>query len=157
MTTRKVPELLVPCISHDGALPAYANPGDSGFDISAAIPMPINLWPGHRKAIPTGLRVAVPEGWELQIRSRSGMSLNHGVVVANSPGTIDSGFRGEIKVILHNVDSHKPFLINPGDRIAQGVLAPIIKAMFVLVESLDETVRGEGGFGSSGIAGVVSE
>ena len=135
----------------DGSIPSYANPGDAGADLKASIPMSVTLWPGQRKAIPTGLRVAIPEGYELQIRSRSGLSLNHGVIVANAPGTIDPGYRGEIKVILHNTDAHKPFTVEPGARIAQAVLAPVIQANFIPVSELDATPRGDNGFGSSGI------
>lgn len=142
--------LSIACQAMDGSIPVYANPGDAGADLKASLPMSVTLWPGQRKAIPTGLRVAIPEGYELQIRSRSGLSLNHGVVVANAPGTIDPGFRGEIKVILQNTDEHKPFKIEPGMRIAQAVLAPVVQAIFTPVNELDETERGVNGFGSSG-------
>lgn len=148
MTVRS---LSIACQAMDGSIPSYANPGDAGADLKASIPMSVTLWPGQRKAIPTGLRVAIPEGYELQIRSRSGLSLNHGVIVANAPGTIDPGYRGEIKVILHNTDAHKPFTVEPGARIAQAVLAPVIQANFIPVTELDATPRGDNGFGSSGI------
>jgi dUTP pyrophosphatase len=144
--------LRIPCqVTDHSLLPEYAHPHDAGADLKASIPMSISLWPGQRKAIPTGLSVAIPEGYELQIRSRSGLSLNHGIVVANSPGTIDPGYRGEIKVILQNTDDHKPFTIEPGARIAQAVLVPVLQAIFEPVNSLERSVRGENGFGSSGI------
>jgi len=131
-------------------LPHYAHPGDAGADICAAVTQNETLWPGERRAIPTGLRVRVPTGYEMQIRSRSGLSLK-GIVVANAPGTIDSGFRGEVKVILHNAGD-QPFVIEPGMRIAQAVFAPVMQAVFLLRDDLDETARGEGGFGSTGVA-----
>lgn len=137
-------------IHRHGYMPEYMHPGDAGCDFQAALNMPIRLWPGERKLIPTGIRMAIPEGYELQIRSRSGLSLKHGVIVANAPGTIDAGYRGEIGIILQNL-GEEPFSIEPGDRIAQGVLAPVIRAEFVQVDSLGGTVRGDGGFGSSGV------
>lgn len=134
-----------------GRIPEYAHPGDAGFDFRAAIDAPIRLWPGERKMIPTGLRMAIPDGYEVQVRSRSGLSYKNGVVVANAPGTIDSGFRGEVCVILQNLGDG-PFPIEPGDRIAQGVLAPVVRAEFVEADTLDDSQRGEGGFGSTGVA-----
>jgi len=133
-----------------GKIPEYAHPGDAGFDFQAAIDAPIRLWPGERKLIPTGLRMAIPEGYEVQVRSRSGLSYKNGVVVANAPGTIDSGYRGEVCVILQNLGSD-PFPIEPGDRIAQGVLAPVVRAQFVEADNLDDSQRGDGGFGSTGV------
>jgi dUTP pyrophosphatase len=134
-----------------GKIPAYAHPGDAGFDFQAAIDAPIRIWPGERKMIPTGLRMAIPDGYEVQVRSRSGLSYKHGVVVANAPGTLDSGFRGEVCVILQNLGDG-PFPIEPGDRIAQGVLAPVMQAAFVEADTLGESQRGDGGFGSTGVA-----
>ena len=135
--------------SESSLVPSYAYPGDAGCDLCSAEKHTISLWPGERKLIGTGLRFAIPDGFEMQVRSRSGMTLTHGVVVSNSPGTVDSRFRGEVKVILHNV-SDKEFRVEPGMRIAQAVFAPVVQAQFVQVEELDGTERGEGGFGSSG-------
>lgn len=132
-----------------GIIPTYAYPGDAGCDLCSAESHTVTIWPGERKLVSTGLRVAVPDGYEMQIRSRSGMTFTHGVVVANAPGTVDSKFRGEVKVILHNV-SDKRFDVEPGMRVAQAVFAPVVQAQFMRVDSLDETRRGEGGFGSSG-------
>lgn len=141
----------VPVVLHETAqLPAYANPGDSGADLYANNPRPVVLYSLERKLIPTGLRVAIPTGYELQIRSRSGMVLINGIMVANAPATIDAGFRGEVKVILFNAGD-RPFTIEPGMRIAQAVLAPVIQAQFQIVSDLDATERGDGSFGSSGV------
>jgi dUTP pyrophosphatase len=139
-------------IKLDGSakIPEYANIGDSGADLYAAVPNDVLLFPDERMAVPTGLRVALPHGFELQVRSRSGLALNYGIVVANSPGTVDSGYRGEIKVILINLGD-EPFIIKPGMRIAQAVLAPVARAEFVIVDELPESDRGDGGFGSSGL------
>ncbi len=133
------------------ALPRYETEGSAGMDLKAATDEgnPIILSPGKRIAIPTGLKMAIPIGWELQIRPRSGLALKDGVTVLNSPGTIDSDFRGEIHVILKN-QGEVPFSINRGDRIAQVVLNQVEQAEFEVVEALDETVRGEGSFGSTG-------
>lgn len=143
-------EIDIPILLDDHAtIPAYAHPGDAGADLTAAIKSPIILYSMERKAIPTGISVAVPDGYELQVRSRSGLALNAGVIVANSPGCVDSGFRGEVKVILINLGD-KPYTIEPGMRIAQAVISPVTRAVFRTVAQLDETVRGTGGFGSSG-------
>lgn len=133
----------------DLPLPSYETPGAAGMDIRAAVNMGV-MQPGERGMIPTGFAVAVPEGFELQVRPRSGHAAKRGVTVLNTPGTIDSDYRGEIKVILIN-HSTGPFPIIRGDRIAQLVLAPVARAQPVEVEELDETERGEGGFGSTGI------
>jgi dUTP pyrophosphatase len=135
--------------SHDLPLPTYATAGAAGMDLLAAIEKPINLPPAGRKLIPTGLAIALPPGYELQIRPRSGLALNHGIMLPNSPGTIDEDFRGEIQVIVINA-SMEHFLITRGMRIAQAVLAPVIRAAWLEVEILDETLRGTGGFGSTG-------
>lgn len=136
-----------------GQIPEYAHPGDAGCDLCAAIPSNEIIWPGQVKAIPTGIRVAVPDGYEMQVRSRSGLSLKN-LVVANSPGTVDAGFRGEVRVILRHAGKTEdgPITIEPGMRIAQAVFAPVIRATFRVVDNLDETARGEGGFGSTGVA-----
>ena len=128
-------------------LPAYATDGAAGMDVLSA--ENVTLAPGERWPVATGLAVAIPHGYEIQVRPRSGLALKHGIGVPNAPGTIDSDYRGELKVILinHGVSS---FEIRRGDRIAQLVLAPVVRASWLKVEELDETARGEGGFGSTG-------
>ena len=132
------------------SLPEYATPGSAGLDLRAAIDGPVTLYPGKRVLISTGLKVALPQGIEMQIRSRSGLASKHGVIVLNEPGTIDSDFRNTIHVILFNT-GETPFVINPGDRVAQAIIARYEQAEWVPVETLDETERGLGGFGSTGI------
>ncbi len=132
-------------------LPAYATDGAAGMDVLAA--EDVTLAPGQRHAVATGLAVAIPHGFEIQVRPRSGLALKHGISVPNTPGTIDSDYRGEVKVILINHGTEE-FSIVRGDRIAQLVLAPVTRASWLPVDELDETQRGEGGFGSTG--GVVS-
>ena len=132
-------------------LPAYATDGAAGMDVLAA--EDVTLAPGARHAVATGLAVAIPHGYEIQVRPRSGLALKHGITVANAPGTIDSDYRGELKVILIN-HGHENFAIRRGDRVAQLVLAPVTRGNWLPVEELDETARGEGGFGSTG--GVVA-
>lgn len=132
------------------ALPTYASAGAAAMDLLAAVAEPIVLPPGGRAAIPTGLMIALPEGHELQIRPRSGLALNHGLLVANSPGTIDEDYRGEIKVILMNGGA-EPVVVTRGMRIAQAVLAPVTRIVWREVAVLDETARGAGGFGSTGL------
>ena len=134
----------------DLLLPTYESPGAAGMDIAAAITADIVIAPGARHAVPSGLAIAVPAGHEVQIRPRSGLALRHGVTVANAPGTIDSDYRGEIKVILINL-GEAPITISRGMRIAQMVVAPVIQASLALVDMLDSTERGDGGFGSTGI------
>lgn len=133
----------------DLPLPDYATGGSAGLDVAAAVPEPLELPPGGRALIPTGLEVQLPPGYELQVRPRSGLALRHGVTVLNAPGTIDSDYRGEIMILLVNLGAD-PFLVRRGDRIAQLVLAPVARAAWRPVEALDATVRGPGGFGSSG-------
>ncbi len=128
-------------------LPAYATPGAAGMDVVAA--EDITLAPGARHAVATGFSLAIPEGYEIQVRPRSGLALKHGITVPNTPGTIDSDYRGELKVILINHGA-EPFPIHRGDRIAQLVLAPVTLAAWEEVAELDETARGAGGFGSTG-------
>ena len=128
-------------------LPAYASGGAAGMDVVSA--ESITLRPGTRHAIPTGFAFAIPAGYEVQVRPRSGLALNHGITCLNTPGTIDSDYRGEVKVILANL-SDESFAIKRGDRIAQLVAAPVQRAAFIEVASLDETARGAGGFGSTG-------
>jgi dUTP pyrophosphatase len=130
-------------------LPAYETLHSAGMDLRANISEPQSLQPLERKLIPTGLFIALPEGTEAQIRPRSGLAFKHGITVLNSPGTIDADYRGEIKVLLVNL-SNNVFEINPGDRVAQMVIATYIRAELVEKEQLEDTVRGAGGFGSTG-------
>lgn len=134
--------------AHDLSLPAYATQGAAGMDLLAAIEAPVTLLPGQRCLIPTGLTIALPAGYELQIRPRSGLALQHGIILPNSPGTIDEDYRGELKVILLNAGTES-FTIQRGARIAQAVLAPVSKASWLEVTTLDSTKRGTGGFGST--------
>jgi dUTP pyrophosphatase len=133
--------------------PAYETTGAAGMDLRAAIAdgVTLVLQPGERAGVPTGWAMAVPHGFEAQIRPRSGLALKHGVTCLNAPGTVDSDYRGEIKVILINLGA-EPFVIARGDRIAQMVIAPVIQAQLIEVQTLDETIRGAGGFGSTGKA-----
>ncbi|MGD9664241.1 MAG: dUTP diphosphatase [Novosphingobium sp.] len=130
------------------ALPAYATSGAAGMDVVAAEDV-VLLASGGRHAVATGLAMAIPDGFEIQVRPRSGLALKHGISLANAPGTIDSDYRGELKVILIN-HGDADFAIKRGDRIAQIVLAPVVRAAWVVSESLDDTARGTGGFGSTG-------
>ncbi len=131
----------------DLPLPRYATAGAAGMDVVAA--EPLTLEPGARAAVATGFAIAIPEGYEVQVRPRSGLALKHGVTCLNTPGTIDHDYRGEVKIILANLGA-EPFAIARGDRIAQLVPAPVQRAVLVEVQALDETVRGGGGFGSTG-------
>ena len=132
---------------HGLDLPAYATGGAAGMDVVAA--EAITLRPGQRSAVATGFAMAIPDGYELQVRPRSGLALKHGISVPNTPGTIDSDYRGELKIILIN-HSEDTFVIARGDRIAQLILAPVTRADWQIVEELPETDRGAGGFGSTG-------
>jgi dUTP pyrophosphatase len=127
--------------------PAYATEGAAGLDIVAA--EELILAPGARHAVATGFAIAIPTGYEVQVRPRSGLALKHGITCLNTPGTIDEDYRGEVKVILANL-GHEPFVVRRGERIAQLVPAPVLKAAFREVEALSETSRGAGGFGSTG-------
>jgi len=133
----------------DLPLPRYMSEAAAGMDVCAAVDEPIALEPGDVKLVPTGLFLAIPEGCEVQVRPRSGLALAHGLVVVNSPGTIDSDYRGEVGVIVGNV-GRRPFTITRGLRIAQLVVAPVARAEVRLVEELPDSRRGDGGFGSSG-------
>jgi dUTP pyrophosphatase len=133
----------------DLPLPAYESAGAAGMDLRAAVGEPMILAPGARAAVPTGLAMALPPGFEGQVRPRSGFALRDGVTTLNTPGTIDSDYRGEVKVILVN-HGQAPVTIRRGDRIAQLIVAPVIQAAWSEVKSLDETARGAGGFGSTG-------
>ena len=128
-------------------LPVYATSGAAGMDVVSA--EDVTIAPGMRHAVATGLAMAIPEGYEIQVRPRSGLALKHGITVPNTPGTIDSDYRGELKVILIN-HGGADFAIRRGDRVAQLVLAPVTRASWLEVETLDETARGTGGFGSTG-------
>jgi len=139
--------------SGDLPLPSYASSGSTGMDLRAAIDGPITLRPGGRALVPTGLRIALPQGYEAQIRPRSGLALSAGLVIPNAPGTVDADYRGEIKVILMNLGD-APFTVQRGDRIAQMVVAPVARVQWEEAKSLDSTDRGEGGFGHSGIGDV---
>ena len=145
-------ELAFRALPHFGELPlpAYATTGAAGMDIVAAVTEDLVLAPGGRSAVPTGLSMAVPAGHEVQVRPRSGLALRHGVTVANAPGTIDSDYRGEVKILLVNLGD-ADFTVSRGMRIAQVVLAPVTRADPKLVEELDDTARGSGGFGSTGL------
>jgi dUTP pyrophosphatase len=134
----------------DLALPSYGTKGSSGMDLRAAVRERAVLNPGDIMLIPTGLAVAVPQGFEVQIRPRSGLALNHGIGMVNAPGTIDSDYRGEIRLILINW-GQKPFAIKRGDRIAQMVITRVSRAELVETKDLEETSRGSGGFGHSGV------
>jgi dUTP pyrophosphatase len=130
-------------------LPAYATPGSAGLDLRAHLEESRTLQPGERALIPTGLSLALPDGYEAQVRPRSGLAWKHGITVLNSPGTVDADYRGDVGVILINL-GHEPFAIAPGDRIAQLVVAAYAQVEWALVESLPETERGSGGFGHTG-------
>ncbi len=148
MTTVRIERL-----AHAGdlPLPAYETGGSAGMDLRAAVPedAPLTLAPGARALVPTGLKIALETGYEAQVRPRSGLALKHGITCLNSPGTIDSDYRGEVGVILIN-HGQEPFVIKRGERIAQMVIARHEQAVTVEVEALDETARGAGGFGSTG-------
>jgi len=131
-------------------LPQYATKQSAGMDLRANIDEPIVLHPMERRLIPTGLFIALPEGYEAQVRPRSGLALKHGLTVLNAPGTIDADYRGEVGVVLINL-SQEDFVINAGERIAQMVIARHEQAQFQLVEELDETERGAGGYGHTGV------
>ena len=138
-------------------LPAYESAGAAGLDLRAALAEgePLTLAPGQRMAVPTGVALQLPQGYEAQVRPRSGLALRHGVTVLNAPGTVDSDYRGEISAILVNL-GQESFTIRRGDRIAQMIVAPVVQAKLREVEALDETARGAGGFGSTGLAGGAS-
>jgi dUTP pyrophosphatase len=148
-----VPEVVLPVrrLPHGEGLPlpAYATPGAAGMDVVAAVSEDLVIAPGARAAVPTGLEMAVPEGYELQVRARSGLALHQGLAVLNGPGTIDSDYRGEVKVILANLGA-EDVVVTRGMRIAQLVLAPVTRARCEAADALDSTARGRGGFGSTG-------
>lgn len=131
-------------------LPAYATPLSAGMDLRANISEPVVLLPMERRLIPTGLYIALPEGYEAQVRPRSGLALKHGITVLNAPGTIDADYRGEVGVLLINL-SNEPFTVKDGERVAQMVIERHEKAEFAVVDSLDATERGAGGYGHTGV------
>ncbi len=142
-------KILIKKTSKKVITPKYKTDGSSGVDLSAFLDKEVVIKPNSSDLIPTGLQVAIPEEFEIQIRPRSGLAAKESIGVLNSPGTIDSDYRGELKIILFN-HSNKDFIINNGDRIAQMVLVPILKMEFEEVDNLPDTVRGQGGFGSTG-------
>jgi dUTP pyrophosphatase len=143
-------EILIKRLSREVPLPKYETDGSSGLDLAAFIENNIEIKPGKSEIIPTGLAVAIPKDFEIQIRPRSGLAAKNQISVLNTPGTIDADYRGEIKVILINL-SNKSFIVEKGLRIAQMVLCPVVKANLKEVESLEDTKRGSGGFGSTGV------
>lgn len=134
----------------DLAVPGYESEHASGMDVAAAISEPIVIQPGARQLIPSGFAVAIPPGFEVQIRPRSGLAVKHGVTVINAPGTIDADYRGEVKIGLVNL-GQVPFTVHRGDRIAQMVVGPVVRAELAVVAGLEQTARGSGGFGSTGM------
>ena len=142
-------KILIKKINSKVKLPSYKTDGSSGMDLMAFLDKPISILPQQSRLIPTGLFIAIPDNTEVQIRPRSGLAVKNNISVLNTPGTIDSDYRGELKVILYNYGNEE-FIVKNEDRIAQMVLMPIIKASFEEVENLPETIRGEGGFGSTG-------
>lgn len=143
--------MTVKCVPLKGAIvPEYKTAGAAGADLYAFLNSPVTILPGKSAMIPTGLFFEIPEGYEIQVRPRSGLAAKNGVTVLNTPGTIDSDYRGEICIILINL-GEKDFTVNNGDRIAQMVIAPVIQADFSIVNELSQTERGSGGFGSTGV------
>ena len=141
----------IKCVAKDGvAVPSYETSGAAGADVRAFLNEPVVIPVGKRAMIPTGLFFAIPEGFEIQVRPRSGLAAKNGVTVLNTPGTIDSDYRGEVKIILINLGD-ADFTVNNGDRIAQLIVAPVTQGIFVKTDKLDETERGAGGFGSTGV------
>jgi dUTP pyrophosphatase len=142
------PELPVRRLDPDLPLPAYAHPGDAGADLCAATE--VVLPPGGRATVGTGIAVAVPDGYAAFVHPRSGLASRHGITLVNAPGTVDAGYRGEVRVVLLNTDPAEPFTVRRGDRIAQLVVQPVTRARFIDSDELPPTPRGDGGFGSTG-------
>ena len=141
----------IKCVAQKGAvIPEYKTAGAAGADLCALLDAPLTIPAGRSAMVPTGLFFEIPQGYEVQVRPRSGLAAKNGVTVLNTPGTIDSDYRGEIKVILINLGT-EDFTVNSGDRIAQMIIAPVIQASFTITDSLSETERGAGGFGSTGV------
>ena len=144
-------DIKIQTLSHfKGKLPQYESSGASGFDLRARLDKPLRLTYGERSLVPTGLIFEIPRGFELQVRPRSGLALKKGLTLINTPGTIDSDYRGELKIILVHFGK-EPVLIEDQDRIAQGVVGPVYQAQFSLVKEVQKSARGEGGFGSTGV------
>lgn len=133
----------------DIPLPSYETAHAAGMDVRAAVTGPLTLNPGERALVPTGLRIGLPDGYEAQIRPRSGLAIKHGIILPNSPGTIDADYRGEIRIIIANL-GREAFTIHRGDRIAQMIVSPVTKVTWEVCDTLDQTARGEGGFGHTG-------
>jgi dUTP pyrophosphatase len=148
------PELMTPEVLIIGTPPQYAHPGDAGADLVAS--HGVTLAPGERATVPTGVSIALPDGFVGFVMPRSGLASKHGVGLVNSPGTIDAGYRGEISVVLINTDSTSTFVVEAGDRIAQLVIQPVVRARFIPVTELPGSSRGAGGFGSTGQSGSAS-
>jgi dUTP diphosphatase len=141
-------EILITRLDEDVPLPSYAHPGDAGADLTTTVD--VTLDPGERAMVPTGIGIALPEGYVALVHPRSGLAARHGLSIVNAPGTVDAGYRGEIKVMLVNLDPREPVSLRRGDRIAQLVVQQVERARFVEVERLPGSVRGEGGYGSTG-------
>ena len=141
-------EILIQRLDPDLPLPAYAHPGDAGADLTSAVD--IELAPGQRALVPTGIAVALPDGYAAFVHPRSGLAARHGLSIVNTPGTIDAGYRGEVKVCLVNLDPHEPIALQRGDRVAQLVVQRVETARFVETDLLSDSARGEGGYGSTG-------
>ena len=155
MPTPQVPVALLR-LDRDLPAPSYAHPGDAGADLMTSVD--VTLTPGERTLVPTGIALALPEGFVGLVHPRSGLAARHGLSIVNAPGTIDAGYRGEIKVCLVNLDQREPVVLRRGDRIAQLVVQRVEHAQFVEVDSLDASVRGDGGYGSTGgFAGVEAQ
>jgi len=142
-------KVLIKKLNPEAKLPSYKTKGSSGMDLMALVEEKIIVKPNSSELIPTGLSIAIPEDLEIQIRPRSGLAAKHSITVLNTPGTIDSDYRGELKIILYN-HSNKDFIVNKNDRVAQMILVPILKVDFEEVDELPDTIRGSGGFGSTG-------
>jgi dUTP pyrophosphatase len=143
------PKIEILKLHRDAKIPRYMTELAAGMDICALLEKPLVLPPGERSLVPTGLAFAIPEGFEIQVRPRSGLAVNHGIALVNAPGTIDADYRGEVRIILINL-GRKDFIIQSGDRIAQLIVAPVCQAELLEVEELGETTRGSGGFGHTG-------
>ena len=148
MNSIEMPMVLVQRLHDAATLPVYAHPGDAGADLTTV--EGFELAPGERRLVPTGLAIALPAGYAAFVHPRSGLAAKHGVTIVNAPGTIDAGYRGEIKVCLANTDAFSPVTFTKGDRIAQLVIQPVVEAAFVTADRLPGSDRGQGGFGSSG-------
>jgi dUTP pyrophosphatase len=141
---------LDPAAAADLRIPSYETAGSSGMDVCAAVVDQVTIGPGARALIPTGFAVAIPAGYEIQVRPRSGLAVKHGLSLPNSPGTIDADYRGEVKIAMINL-GQEPVTIKRGDRVAQLVVAPVVRAALDVVSELDDTARGSGGFGHTGV------